>query len=97
MNEDIQTLDMRDYFRRIANERHLARQEKIKWASYHIARAEHAWLLRIEGLTYVEIGNRLGVSYQCAMDKVMRFSSIVQSAIIDCRWCLCGCTSQIRD
>ncbi len=39
---------------------------------YFEARREHAWLLRSEGLTYREIGDRLGVCLERSFQMVLK-------------------------
>jgi hypothetical protein len=36
------------------------RDENYPWKTFSNARGEHAWLLRAEGLTYRQVGERLG-------------------------------------
>jgi hypothetical protein len=41
---------------------------------YGLGRAEHAWLLRAEGLSYSEIGYFMGVSRERARQLILKFS-----------------------
>jgi DNA-directed RNA polymerase specialized sigma24 family protein len=51
-----------------------------------IARHEHAWLLRAEGLTLRQIGARLGVSRNQARILIFQFSYRVKRAMRKTRW-----------
>jgi len=44
-------------------------------------RHEHAWLLRVEGKTYKEIGERLGVSKTRAGQMIAQFSRVMGRAL----------------
>lgn len=55
-------------------------------AAYYRARHEHAWLLRAEGETFRQIGERLGVSKSRAAQMVYRFGSKVRRAISKTEW-----------
>ena len=50
------------------------------------ARYEYAFLLRCEGLTYREIGGRLGVTGQRASVMVQKVARILRGAMRRCRW-----------
>lgn len=56
----------------------------VLW-EYERARHEHAWLLRAEGVTYSEIGQRLGVGRERAQQLVHRQGRRVQRAIRNMR------------
>lgn len=55
--------------------------EPVTFAAYWDARCEHAWLLRAEGLTFREIGQRIGITDSRAQQMVRKFGRIVQGAI----------------
>lgn len=46
-----------------------------------MARAEHAWLLRAEGLSFAAIGRRLGVSRTMADMLVWKFGNRMSAAM----------------
>jgi len=56
-----------------------ARDPKFKML-YAQARHEHVWLLRAEGLTLQQIGDRIGVSRERIREMIYKFSRRVQRA-----------------
>jgi hypothetical protein len=66
--------------------------EKTWWDDYHSlciffdARLEHAWLLRAEGKTLKDVGNRLGVSREQARQMILKFGRKVGRAMRRVRW-----------
>jgi hypothetical protein len=48
---------------------------------YWLARQEHAWLLRAEGMSYAEIGRRLGVCRARPRGMIRHFGRVVMRAI----------------
>lgn len=55
-------------------------------SDYGWARAEHAWLLRAEGLLLAEVGARLGLSRGGARRLIFVFSQRMQRAMRHARW-----------
>jgi hypothetical protein len=49
--------------------------------TYHLAVKEHAWSLRLDGLKYLEIAERIGLSPQAAHQKVKQFSRRMNRAM----------------
>lgn len=48
---------------------------------HQAARMEHAWLLRAEGLTYLEIAARLGISRSRAEQMIKCFGFVVSRVL----------------
>ena len=55
-------------------------------ADYYRARREHAFLLRCEGRSFKEIGERLGITRSAAHMNVNQFSRRVNAAMKNTRW-----------
>jgi DNA-binding CsgD family transcriptional regulator len=53
---------------------------------YEHARHEHVWLLRAEGLTLQQIGDRIGVSRERVREIIAHFARRVQRATRRTRW-----------
>ena len=53
---------------------------------YCSARHEHAWLLKAEGLTLSQVGQRLGVSKETTRRMVSRFGEKMTWAMRDLSW-----------
>lgn len=52
---------------------------------YRVARQEHAWLLRAEGLTLQEIGRRLDITREAARQQIQKFGRRVDRALRETR------------
>jgi DNA-directed RNA polymerase subunit N (RpoN/RPB10) len=57
---------------------------------FFIARIEHAFLMRCEGETYKSIGDRLGVSRECARDLIFYFAKVINRKTRKTRWRIVG-------
>jgi len=53
---------------------------------YEHARHEHVWLLRAEGLTLQQIGDRIGVSRERAREIIAHFARRMTRALRKTRW-----------
>ena len=62
-----------------------AADPKAKYIYEH-ARHEHVWLLRAEGLTLQQIGDRIGVSRERAREIIAHFARRVTRATRKTRW-----------
>lgn len=65
---------MHPFLRRLEQTmRRLDREASIRWREIYMeARHEHAWLLRAEGVTLREIGQRLGVCREVARNNILK-------------------------
>lgn len=67
----------RQHIKATDNRQHIKAMDK----AYRLARIEHAFLLRAEGLRYKDIGKRLGVCTQRAQQLARFFSSRMRFAM----------------
>lgn len=74
------------YLERYFARRYVSPKLTVTTLRYRAACAEHAWLLRVEGLSYYDIAGRLDVTEYEARQMVVRFRKLMWRAVRRAEW-----------